>query len=160
MQGNDSRAEQVLIPKLALRVGLAEWFRFVRLSLPALFVLGIYFLDTQFNLYGVLEAILLFIGMELISETPGLLSKVQHKTERVLATNNGFIELKLEEDHRLPLDGLVSLQSETHWWPLKRNTIKFGYPEKTQTIRTNLHYGPLFRRLSQIGHELENAQLN
>ncbi|PAU82451.1 hypothetical protein CK501_04745 [Halovibrio salipaludis] len=154
MQGNDSRAEQVLIQALALRVGLSEWFRFVRLSLPAIFILAIYYLDLQFDLFGIIKAILVFLGLEIISEAPDLLSKVRPKTKSVLTIGYDLIDLNLENNHRLPMDGLISLQAETHWWPLKRNTIRFEYPEGTRTIRTNLHYAPLFRRLRQLGDEL------
>lgn len=158
MQGNDSRAEQVLIPALALRIGLSEWFRFVRLSLPVIFILAVYLLDLQFDLSGITKAILVFLGLEIISEAPSLLSRVQRKTEPTLTIGDAFIELNLEKKYRLPTHELLSLQAETHWWPLKRNLLKFEYSGESQTIRTNLHYGPLFRRLTQIGHELENTQ--
>lgn len=144
-----------MIQKLALRIGLSEWFRFVRLSLPAIFFLAIYFLDLQFDLFGILKAILVFSGLEIISDAPDLLSKVRPRTEPILIIGADFIELDLENKHRRSMDGLISLQAETHWWPLKRNTITLEYPEKTETIRTNLLYEALFRRLSQLGQELQ-----
>ena len=158
MQEKNSRADQVLIPSLALKVGLADWFRFVRLCLPLLFVLAIYFFEIQFNLSGVITAVLVFLGLELISDAPDFLSKVLRRTEPVLVTGNGFIELKLENEYRVPMSNLVNLQADTHWWPLKRNTIIFEFPEETQVIRTNLDYGPLSRYLNQMSRELKSAQ--
>ena len=158
MQEKSSRADRVLISSLALKVGLADWFRFVRLCLPILFVLAIYFFEIQFNLSGVMKAVLVFLGLEIISDAPDFLSKVLRRTEPVLVTGNGFIELKLENEYRVPMNNLVSMQVDTHWWPLKRNTIIFEFPEETQVIRTNLDYGPLSRYLNQMSRELKSAR--